>query len=903
MSETTPTDFEVAPVTVEDEMRKSYLDYAMSVIVSRALPDVRDGLKPVHRRILFSMKESGYEYNKPYKKSARIVGEVMGKYHPHGDQAIYDAMVRMAQPFAMRLPLIDGQGNFGSMDGDRAAAMRYTEARLAKSAHSLLDDIDKETVDFKPNYDETIHEPAVLPARYPNLLVNGAGGIAVGMATNIPPHNLGEVIDAACALIDDPSIGDERLIEIVPGPDFPTGGIILGQSGSRAAMMTGRGSVVMRGRCEIEDIGKDKQAIIVTEVPYQVNKAGMIEKMAELVRDKRLEGISDLRDESDRNGVRVVIEIKRDAMAEIVLNQLYKYTPLQTSFGVNMLAINGGRPELMTLKQILQAFIRFREEVIRRRTVYELGQARNRAHVLVGLAIAVANLDAVIKLVRAASDPAVAREQLMAQEWPATDVEPLVALIDEPDRKVVNGKYKLSETQAKAILDLRLHRLTGLEREKIHGELKELGESISDYLDILRSRERLYSILRAELQEMKKEYATPRRSVIEELEFETDVEDLIQREDMVVTVTNAGWIKRVPLSTYRAQRRGGKGRAGMSTKDEDFVRALYVVNTHTPVLFFSTAGMVYKLKVYKLPVGTPQSRGKAMVNLLPLKNGETISTVMPLPEDESTWGDLNVMFSTSSGNVRRNDLSDFVNVMRNGKIAMKLGERDRLVGVATCSEQNDVLLSTRHGKCIRFEVGAVRVFTGRSSVGVRGIKLAQDDEVISMSILKHVKFGTESRDAYLKMSRKLRGADENGEGADENGSPPVKMLTDEEMSKFASDEEFILTVTRRGYGKRTSAYEYRITGRGGSGIVSIATSKRNGDVVASFPVADTDQVMMITDSGRLIRTPIGDVRIAGRATQGVTMFSTGEEERVTSVAHLPLDENEIDEAQDQESEA
>ena len=896
MSETTPNppDLEIAPVTVEEEMRKSYLDYAMSVIVSRALPDVRDGLKPVHRRILYAMKESGYEYNKPYKKSARIVGDVMGKYHPHGDQAIYDAMVRMAQPFSMRLPLIDGQGNFGSMDGDRAAAMRYTEARMAKAAHSLLDDIDKKTVDFQPNYDESVFEPIVLPARYPNLLVNGAGGIAVGMATNIPPHNLGEVIDAACALIDDPETTDERLVELVPGPDFPTGGIILGQAGSRSAMMTGRGSVVMRGRCEIEDTGKDKQAIVVTEIPYQVNKAAMIEKMAELVRDKRIEGIADLRDESDRNGVRVVIEIKRDAVAEVVLNQLYKYTPLQTSFGVNMLAINGGRPELMTLKQVLQAFIKFREDVIRRRTVYELGQARNRAHVLVGLAIAVANLDAVIKLIRAASDPAVARQQLMAQAWPAADVEPLVALIDEPDRKVVDGKYTLSETQAKAILDLRLHRLTGLEREKIHGELKELGESITNFLDILRSRERLYSIMRTELVEMKEEYATPRRSVIEELEFETDVEDLIQREDMVVTVTNAGWIKRVPLSTYRAQRRGGKGRAGMATKDEDFVRALYVVNTHTPVLFFSTSGMVYKLKVYKLPVGTPQSRGKAMVNLLPLKNGETISTVMPLPEDESTWGDLNVMFSTATGNVRRNDLSDFVNVMRNGKIAMKLGDGDSLVGVATCSEQNDVLLSTKQGKCIRFGVGAVRVFTGRSSVGVRGIKLAKGDEVISMSILKHVEFDTESRDAYLKMSRKLRGNDENGDdAATTNG----KTLSEEEMNRFAADEEFILTVTRRGFGKRTSAYEYRITGRGGSGIVSIATSKRNGDVVASFPVADTDQVMMITDSGRLIRTPIGDVRIAGRATQGVTMFSTGEEERVTSVAHLPLVENEIGEGE------
>ncbi len=904
MSETTPNppDFEISPVTIEDEMRKSYLDYAMSVIVSRALPDIRDGLKPVHRRILYAMKESGYEYNKPYRKSATTVGDVMGKYHPHGDQAIYDAMVRMAQPFSMRVPLIDGQGNFGSMDGDPAAAMRYTEARLAKAAHSLLDDIDKETVDFQPNYDESIYEPVVLPARFPNLLINGAGGIAVGMATNIPPHNLGEIIDATCALIDDPATSDERLMEIVPGPDFPTGGIILGQAGSRAAMMTGRGSVVMRGRCEIEDIGKDKQAIIVTEVPYQVNKAGMIEKMAELVRDKRIEGISDLRDESDRNGVRVVIEVKRDAVAEVVLNQLYKFTPLQTSFGVNMLAINNGRPQLMNLKEILQAFIKFREEVIRRRTVYELGQARNRAHVLVGLAIAVANLDEVIKLIRAAADPAVAREQLMATAWPAVDVEPLVKLIDEPDRKVVDSKYKLSEAQAKAILDLRLHRLTGLERDKIHGELQEIGERIADYLDILRSRERLYSIIRAELLEMREEYATPRKTTIEELEFETDVEDLIQRENMVVTVTNSGWIKRVPLSTYRAQRRGGKGRAGMATKDEDFVRALYVVNTHTPVLFFSTAGMVYKLKVYKLPVGTPQSRGKAMVNLLPLKNGETISTVMPLPEDEDSWGNLNVMFATASGNVRRNNLSDFINVMRNGKIAMKLTDGDNLVGVATCSEDNDVLLSTRQGKCIRFEAGSVRVFAGRSSVGVRGIKLAKGDEVISMSILKHVEFDTESRDMYLKMARKLRGGDENGE-SEENGTDGGKELSDSDFARFAENEEFILTVTRRGFGKRTSAYEYRITGRGGSGIVSIATSKRNGEVVASFPVADSDQVMMITDSGRLIRIPIGDVRIAGRATQGVTMFSTGEEERVTSVAHLPLEDEDIEGQEGEETEA
>ncbi len=897
MTETTPkpTPLDITPVTIEDEMRRSYLDYAMSVIVSRALPDVRDGLKPVHRRILYGMKEAGYEYNKPFRKSARIVGDVMGKYHPHGDQSIYDAMVRMAQDFSMRVPLIDGQGNFGSMDGDAPAAMRYTESRLAKPAHSLLDDIDKDTVDFQPNYDESEREPVVIPARFPNLLVNGAGGIAVGMATNIPPHNLGEIVDATCALIDDPATTDERLMEIVPGPDFPTGGIILGHSGSRAAMMTGRGSVVMRGRCEIEETGKDKQAIIITEIPYQVNKSAMIEKMAELVREKRIEGISDLRDESDRRGVRVVVEVKRDAVADVVLNQLYKFTPLQTSFGVNMLAINNGRPELMNLRQILQAFIAFREEVIRRRTVYELKQARNRAHTLVGLAIAVANLDEVIRLIRAAPDPNVAREQLMARDWPAADVEPLVELIDEPGRKVVNGTYKLSEEQAKAILDLRLHRLTGLERDKIHAELKEIGAAIANYLDILRSRERLYQIMRDELQEMKTEYGTPRRTSIEELEFETDIEDLIQREDMVVTVTNTGWIKRVPLSTYRAQRRGGKGRAGMATKEEDFVQALYIVNTHTPVLFFSTIGMVYKLKVYKLPVGNPQSRGKAMINLLPLKEGETISTVMPMPEDESTWDQLNVMFATSGGTVRRNDLSDFVNINRSGKIAMKLEESgDRLIGVSTCNDQNDVLLSTRQGKCIRFEVSDVRVFQSRSSVGVRGIKLAEGDEVISMSILKHVDFDTESRDAYLRMARKLRGADEAEDAGAEDAAEAVsstKVLTDEEFKRFSAAEEFILTATRNGFGKRTSAYEYRITGRGGQGIVSIATSKRNGEVVASFPVADKDQVMMITDAGRLIRIPVADIRAAGRSTQGVTLFATGEDEHVTSVAHLPLEEN------------
>ncbi|MEQ8736332.1 MAG: DNA gyrase subunit A [Rhodospirillaceae bacterium] len=896
MSEPTedPPIYDISTVTIEDEMKRSYLDYAMSVIVSRALPDVRDGLKPVHRRILFAMKESGYEYNKPFRKSARIVGDVMGKYHPHGDQAIYDAMVRMAQTFSMRLPLINGQGNFGSMDGDPPAAMRYTEARLQKAAHSLIDDIDKETVDFQPNYDETVYEPVVLPARFPNLLVNGAGGIAVGMATNIPPHNLGEVINACCALIDDPNTTDEALIDLVPGPDFPTGAIILGQTGARAAYATGRGSVLIRGRAEIEDMGKDREAIVITEVPYQVNKASMVEKIAELVREKRIEGISDLRDESDRNGVRVVVEVKRDTQADVVLNQLYRFTPLQTSFGMNMLAINGGRPELLNLRQILTAFITFREEVIRRRTVFELGQARDRAHVLVGLAIAVANLDEVIALIRAAPDAQTAREGLMAKAWPAADVEPLIEIIDEPDRKVIDGAYTLSETQAKAILDLRLHRLTGLEREKIHNELRELGDQIVDFLDILRSRERLYSIMRQELVDMKEEYATPRRTEISYNEFETDIEDLIQREDMVCTVTNAGYIKRVPLSTYRAQRRGGKGRAGMSTKDEDFVTSLYVVNTHTPLLFFSTTGMVYTLKVYKLPLGTPQARGKAMVNLLPLSEGETISTVMPLPEDESAWADLNVMFATTSGNVRRNALSDFTNVMRNGKIAMKLNDGDRLVGVAVCDDSKDVLLSTQSGKAIRFPVGDVRVFAGRSSVGVRGVRLGKDDTVISMTILHHMEFDTETRDAYLKQSRKLRGMDEDeAEAAEEAGDAPN--ISDEDFARMSEGEEFILTVTRKGYGKRTSAYEYRITKRGGQGVTAIATNARNGNVVAAFPVESDDEAMMITDAGKVIRIPVGDIRIAGRATQGVTLFSTAADEEVMSVAHLRKDEDEEEE--------
>jgi DNA gyrase subunit A len=890
-------------------MRSSYLDYAMSVIVSRALPDVRDGLKPVHRRILYSMKENGYEYNKPYRKSARIVGDVMGKYHPHGDQAIYDAMVRMAQDFSMRLPLIDGQGNFGSMDGDKAAAMRYTEARMARSAHALLEDIDRETVDFQPNYDESQSEPRVLPAGFPNLLVNGAGGIAVGMATNIPPHNLGEVIDACCAVIDDPAVTIDELVEnYIQAPDFPTGGVILGKNGVLSAFHTGRGSVIMRGKTSFEEVRKDRMAIIVHEIPYQVNKARMIESIAEQVRDKRIEGIADLRDESDRDGVRVVIEIKRDAEPEIVLNQLFRFTPLQTSFGVNMLALDGGQPRLMNLKDILVAFINFREEVIRRRTIYELGKARERAHVLAGLAVAVANIDDVIALIRAAPDPTTAREQLMARDWPAEDVAPMIALLDEPGHAVIDGKYKLSEAQARAILELRLHRLTGLERDKIGDDLKELGKQIEEYLSILASREKLYGLLRGELVAMKEQFADPRRTVLEENEFEHDIEDLIQREDMVVTVTNGGYMKRVPLSTYRAQRRGGKGRSGMATRDEDFVSQVFVVNTHTPVLFFSSTGIVYKLKVYKLPLGTPQARGKAMVNILPLKEGETITTMMPLPEDEASWSDLYVMFATASGNVRRNQLSDFTNVMANGKIAMKLDDGDKLVRVRTCTEDDDVLLSARGGKVIRFPVSDVRVFSSRASTGVRGIKLAKEDEVIAMSAVRHVKVGIEERDLYLQAvsaARRLRGGDYTDRDEDKARDEELaQRLEEPQFREMAENEEFILTVTDDGFGKRSSAYEYRIAGRGGQGITGIELGRGKGEkaaaIVAAFTVQDDDQIIMVSDGGQIIRCPVDQISTVGRSARGVTVFKVADGETLVSVSRLrDLGDEEDDEDADE----
>ncbi len=887
-------DSNIEPVSIEDEMKSSYLDYAMSVIVSRALPDVCDGLKPVHRRILFSMKESGYEAGKPFRKSARIVGDVMGKYHPHGDQAIYDAMVRMAQNFSLRLPLVDGQGNFGSMDGDRAAAMRYTEARMARAAHALLEDLDKDTVDFRANYDETVQEPSVLPAGFPNLLVNGTGGIAVGMATNIPPHNLGEVIDACCAYIDNPDISIEQLIkDHIQGPDFPTGGLIMGRNGFLQAYHTGRGSVIMRGKTSFEEVRKDRQAIIIHEVPYQVNKARMIEIMAEVVHDKKIEGISDLRDESDRTGVRVVVELKRDAEPDVVLNQLFRFTPLQSSFGVNMLALKYGQPKMMNLKEIIATFVEFREEVIRRRTIFELRKAREKAHGLAGLAVAVANMDDVIALIRAAKDANQARRQLMAKPWLAADVAAMIALLDEPARVVdKKGHYRLSEAQARAILELRLHRLTGLERDKIGEDLKELGKKIGEYLNLLASREEVYGLLRGELLDMKERFADPRRTVIDVSEIEHDIEDLIQREDMVVTVTNTGYVKRVPLSTYRAQRRGGKGRAGMSTREEDFVNQVFVVNTHTPVLFFSSKGIVYKLKVYKLPLGKPQARGKALINLLPLKEGETITTLMPLPEDEDTWGNLFVMFATASGSVRRNRLSDFTNVFANGKIAMKMADGDKLVRVRTCTEDDDILLSARGGKCIRFAVTDVRVFSGRTSKGVRGIRLAKGNEVIAMSGLRHVKVDVEERDEYLasvNAARRLNGGDYTDRPEDKARDRELaKKLEQEQFVLMRAEEEFLLTVAADGFGKRSSAYEYRIAGRGGQGITNIdlVRGKKKTRVVAAFSVIDTDQIVMVSDGGQIIRCPIDKVSIVGRASRGVTLFKPSKGKKVISVSRL-----------------
>jgi DNA gyrase subunit A len=890
-----PAPSDIRPVSILDEMKRSYLDYAMSVIVARALPDARDGLKPVHRRILFAMYENGFEWNKPYRKSARTVGDVIGKYHPHGDQSVYDAMVRMAQDFSMRVPLIDGQGNFGSVDGDQAAAMRYTESRLTKIAQLLLDDLDKDTVDYQDNYDGSFQEPRVLPAKFPNLLVNGAGGIAVGMATNIPPHNLGEVIDACMALIDEPGLTIDDLIKIIPGPDFPTGGIILGRAGIRLAYQTGRGSIVMRGKVSIDTIRKDREAIIISEIPYQVNKATMVERIAELVREKKIEGISDLRDESDRDGFRVVIEMKRDAVPEVVLNQLYKFTPLQTNFSANVVALDAGRPQVMNLKDLLTLFIAFREQVVTRRTKFLLNKARDRAHILVGLAIAVANIDEVIRVIRTSPDPATARDILMSRDWPAKDVATMIMLIDDPRHTLAeDGTARLSFEQAKAILDLRLARLTALGREEISDELEKLAVEIADYLEILRSRARVQTIIKDELSAVKSEFATPRKTVIMEHEGEVEDEDLIQREDMVVTVSHAGYVKRVPLSTYRAQRRGGKGRSGMATRDEDFVSRLFVASTHTPVLFFSSRGQVYKEKVWRLPIAPPNGRGKALINILPLEQGERITTIMPLPEDETSWDNLDVMFATTGGNVRRNKLSDFVDVRRSGIIAMKLDEGEAIVDVQICTERDDVLLTAAGGQCIRFPVTEVRVFQGRSSMGVRGITLGDNDKLISLTILRHMDADSEERAAYLRRANAVRrgGVEERGLVEDEAAAAETEEATaaielgEQRYVEMSASEQFVLTISENGYGKRTSSFEYRTTGRGGKGIVAMSVNGRNGRLVASFPVEDDDQIMLVTDKGQLIRCPVGGIRIAGRSTQGVTVFDTAEDEHVVSVERI-----------------
>jgi DNA gyrase subunit A len=877
---------DISPVSIVEEMKTSYLDYAMSVIVARALPDVRDGLKPVHRRILFACQEGGFIPGRPYRKSAKIVGDVMGNYHPHGDSAIYDALARMTQDWSMRVALIDGQGNFGSMDPDPPASMRYTEARLAKVAMTLLDDLDKDTVDFTPNYDGSRMEPQVLPARFPNLLVNGAGGIAVGMATNIPPHNLGEVIAACKAYMDDPAITIEQLMEIIPGPDFPTAPLILGNAGARSAYHTGRGSIVMRARHEVEEGRGDRRSIVLTSMPYQVGKNGLVEKIAEAAKDKRIEGVSDIRDESNREGVRVVIDLKRDATPDVVLNQLWRHTPAQSSFPANMLAIRGGRPETLNLRDIIESFVRFREEVITRRAKFELAKARDRAHILLGLVIAVTNLDEVVRIIRGSASPAEARAALLARGWPVAEIAAYIALVEAVEHEVEGDTYRLSDAQVRAILELRLHRLTGLGRDEIAGELRQLATSIGELLDILGNRVRLYEVMRAEFDEIADQFATPRRTEIAPAWDGIEDEDLIEREDMVVTVTLGGYIKRTPLDTFRAQRRGGKGRAGMATKDEDAVTNLFVTSTHTPVLFFSTHGKVYRLKVWRLPEGAPQARGRPMVNLLPLAEGETISTVLPLPEDENEWSKLHVIFATAHGGVRRNSMDAFANVPSNGKFAMRFEEdaSDRLIGVALLTEEDDVLLATKHGKAIRFEATAVREFQSRTSTGVRGITLRPGDEVISLSILKGFAATAEERDSYLRAAPWK-----------ENENEPL--LSPERMAEFQAAEEFILTVTENGYGKRTSAYEYRRTNRGGQGITNIETSQRNGCVVASFPAHNGEQLMLVTDQAKLIRTTVGDIRIAGRNTQGVTIFRVGEGEHVVSAARIDEEEEPENEAE------
>ncbi len=904
---------DIQSVSLVSEMKKSYLDYAMSVIVARAIPDACDGLKPVHRRILYAMYEGNYDYNKPFKKSARIVGEVMGKYHPHGDSAIYESLVRMAQDFSMRVPLIDGQGNFGSIDDDPAAAMRYTESRLEKVTHTMLDDLDKDTVDFIPNYDGHEKEPKVLPARFPNLLVNGSSGIAVGMATNIPPHNLGEVIDACLAYIDNNEITIEDIIKIVPGPDFPTGGIILGRSGFDSAARMGRGSVVMRGRHKIEKKAGGKVAIIIEEIPYQVNKAKLVEKIAELVKEKRIEGITDLRDESDREGIRVVIELRRDAMEEVIINQLYSFTELQSNFSVNMLALNHGRPQLMGILDVIKLFAAFREDVTTRRTNFLLNKARDKTHILIGLAVAVTNIDEIVELIKKSQDAAEAKIKLMARSWPAHTVEAIIKLVQDKGNIIKDGQFYFTDAQAKAILEMRLARLTGLEIGKINEELRILAAEIAGYLELLADRGKMLDLVKKELVEVRDQFATPRKSTIEDSEFEVDIEDLIPKEDMVVVGTMNGYIKRVALSAYRTQKRGGKGRSAMDVRDEDIATDIFVTNTHTPILFFSSKGKVYKLKTYKLPLGSPQARGRALVNLLPLEQDEKISTILALPENEETWKDLSIIFATSGGDIRRNSMDQFVDIRSSGKIAMKLEGDEALIGVNLCTESDDIMVSTKDGKCIRFPVSKLRIFQSRSSTGVRGIKLGLGNKVIAMSVLKHAGEDSEVKEKYLKIELEdrlaLREALIQNQKLKETPSEdllvtPVEVpqikgaeLAQDVIEKMALDEEFIFTMTENGFGKRSSAYEYRITNRGGSGITNIVTSKRNGPVVASFPIEGKDQVMIITDKGTLIRTEVGTVRITGRNTQGVTLIKT-KDEAVVSVARIAHTGNkEVDDAE------
>ena len=890
---TTGGPHDIAPIAIEAELKRSYLDYAMSVIVSRALPDVRDGLKPVHRRIIYAMHEEGRTSEKKYVKSANIVGDVMGRYHPHGDSAIYDALVRMAQPFSMRLMLVDGQGNFGSVDGDPPAAMRYTESRMTKAAEALIEDIDKDTVDFQDNYDGARQEPTVLPARIPNLLVNGAGGIAVGMATNIPPHNLGEVVDACIALLDDPDVSDDALLDIVPGPDFPTGGEIMGRTAPRNALRDGRGSVMVRGKASIEEIRSGREAIIVTELPYQVNKQTLIERMAEMVREKRLEGIADIRDESSREGMRMVIELKRDAPGDVVLNQLYRWTALQSSFGVNMLALNHGRPEQMGLRPMLEAFLDFREVVVVRRIKFELAKARDRGHVLVGLATAVANIDEVIHIIRSSADPSEARERLQAKPWPVGDMIALVELIADPRSVVIDGdKLRLTDEQARAILALTLSRLTGLGRDEIMEEARELARVIQGHLTLLSDRRNILALIREDLLAVKDQFATPRRTVIGEGDGEMEDEDLIPREEMVVTVTHTGYVKRVALNAYRTQHRGGKGRSGVAMKDEDAVVGVFSASTHAPVLFFATNGKAYKLKVWRLPLGGPTSRGKAFVNLLPIEPGDTIMNVLPLPEDEATWGDYDIMFATKSGDVRRNKLSDFATVNRAGKIAMKLEDGDSMVGVDLCTAEDDILLTTALGRAIRFKADDVRVFKGRDSTGVRGIRLQDGDEVISMAVLGRVDATPEERAAYVKHANAMRRAageedDAHVPDADDEAVAEAA-LSIERIAELGAAEQFILTITDTGFGKRSSAHEYRRTGRGGQGLTAHGLGGRAGDrLAAAFPVEEGDELLLVTSGGQMIRTPVDQVRIVGRASQGVTIFRTADGEKVVSVERLP----------------